>query len=172
MLGPDPEKGTEPVPLGKFPGREMLAQWRDEIQCNFPMSWEGPAQPRRGFQGREVAPTSIRGYRWWISYFNSVIYGPGERDPCISGAAQRRQTFWRNWLRIINVDFSSFTRWKYFLVCPPFTIVFVGIGHRLLKVCIFIVPFCMYFLLHLRWNAAPQMEGNSFQRFSSLKKRC
>lgn len=64
----------------------------------------------------------------------------------------------------------QFYAMKIFFSLSSFTILFVGVGYRLLKASVSVAPWWMHFLLLLRGGAVAQTKGNGFQRFSSLEK--
>lgn len=58
----DSEQGLKLLPLGKPPGREMLAQRREDIQCRLPASWGEASQPTEPVLGGwEKLPEERRG---------------------------------------------------------------------------------------------------------------
>lgn len=64
----------------------------------------------------------------------------------------------------------QFYAMKIFFSLSSFTILFVGVGYRLLKASVSVAPWWMHFLLLLRGGAVAQTKGNGFQCFSSLEK--
>lgn len=167
--GSNPEQGLKLLPLGKAPGREMLAQRRETFSGGFLRAGEKYLSQQnpfwgagRSFQRKTVGPTGISANTLsQLSGARAERKGPTRFCGCTVRADFSKELLMNNECRLFQ-----FYAMKIFLSLSSFPILFVEAGYRLLKACVSIAPWWMHFSLHLReglWHKRKAAASSAFQ---------
>lgn len=129
--GSDPEQGLKLLPLGKAPGRETLAQWRETFSGGFlqagekRLSQQNPSWGAgKSFQRTEVGPTGISGNTLsQLSGVRAARKGPMCFCGCTGRAGFSKELLMNNECRLFQ-----FYAMKVFFSLSSFTILFVEVA--------------------------------------------